>query len=96
MLGLGETRGEVLGVMADLRQKNCDVVTIGQYLPPSRRHLPAARLASPEEFTGLATAARELGFAAVAAGPLVRSSYRAAEVLAQACGSLTAVKKASC
>jgi lipoic acid synthetase len=87
MVGLGETRDEALAVMVDLRQVNCDLLTIGQYLPPSRAHLPAARFVPPEEFTELAAVARGLGFAAVAAGPLVRSSYRAAALLAEAVGS---------
>jgi len=84
MLGLGETPTEVRAVMADLREAGCEILTIGQYLPPSRRHLPVARLVPPEEFAELAAVARDLGFAAVAAGPLVRSSYRAAALLAEA------------
>jgi len=90
MLGLGETEAEVLQVMAELRQAKCDMLTIGQYLPPSRRHLPIARLVPPEKFAELAAVARDLGFAAVAAGPLVRSSYRAAALLAEAAGSSSA------
>jgi lipoic acid synthetase len=81
MLGLGETREEVRAVMADLREVDCEILTVGQYLPPSRRHLPAVRFAPPQEFEELAATGRELGFRAVAAGPRVRSSYRAEELV---------------
>lgn len=77
MLGLGETLDEVKAVMADLREHGCDMLTIGQYLQPSRDHLPVARYATPEEFEHLAEAGRSLGFTAVASAPLVRSSYHA-------------------
>jgi lipoic acid synthetase len=77
MLGLGETLDEVKEVMADLREHGCDMLTIGQYLQPSRDHLPVARYATPEEFEHLAEAGRSLGFTAVASAPLVRSSYHA-------------------
>ncbi len=77
MLGLGETLDEVKAVMADLREHGCDMLTIGQYLQPSRDHLPVARYATPEEFEHLAEAGRSLGFASVASAPLVRSSYHA-------------------
>jgi len=77
MLGLGETRDEVLAVLADLRAHGCEMITLGQYLAPSRHHLPVERYWTPEEFAGLGDAARALGFASVASGPLVRSSYHA-------------------
>jgi lipoic acid synthetase len=77
MLGLGETLDEVKEVMADLRQHGCDMLTIGQYLQPSRDHLPVVRYATPEEFEDLAEAGRSLGFSAVASAPMVRSSYHA-------------------
>ena len=77
MLGLGETRDEVLEVLRDLRAHGCDMLTLGQYLAPSRHHLPVERYWTPQQFDELGTAARELGFANVASGPLVRSSYHA-------------------
>jgi lipoic acid synthetase len=77
MLGLGETREEVLEVMQDLRVHDCAMITIGQYLQPSRHHLPVERFVEPMEFDELAVRARELGFWQVASGPLVRSSYHA-------------------
>lgn len=80
MLGLGETRDELLDVLADLRDANCDLLTLGQYLRPSPRHLPVARYVPPEEFDELARMARSLGFQQVASGPFVRSSYHAREL----------------
>ncbi|NMG29160.1 lipoyl synthase [Aromatoleum evansii] len=80
MLGLGETDAEVLATLRDLRAHGCDIVTLGQYLRPSSAHLPVDRYVSPAEFERLRDAALALGFAEVAAGPLVRSSYRADEV----------------
>lgn len=77
MLGLGETRDEVLEVLRDLRAHGCQMLTLGQYLAPSRHHLPVERYWTPEEFDELGSAARDLGFANVASGPLVRSSYHA-------------------
>lgn len=77
MLGLGEDDDEVLDALIELRAVGTDIVTLGQYLRPSRRHLPVMRWVEPETFDALADDARSLGFA-VAAGPLVRSSYRAA------------------
>ena len=79
MVGLGETRGELARTLADVRDHDCDLLTIGQYLRPSRKHLPIVRYYSPEEFDELADEARSLGFAHVEAGPLVRSSYHAGE-----------------
>ena len=77
MVGLGETQGEVFAVLADLRASGVDLVTIGQYLRPSERHLPVERYYSPAEFEPFITRGRELGFQHVEAGPLVRSSYHA-------------------
>ena len=77
MLGLGEERREVEQVLRDLRDHHCDMVTIGQYLQPSRHHLPVARYWEPAEFASLGDYARDLGFTSVASGPLVRSSYHA-------------------
>jgi lipoic acid synthetase len=77
MVGLGETRAELRQLFADLRQAHCDLLTIGQYLQPSRDHLPVTRFVPPEEFIELRGEALALGFRAVAAGPFVRSSYQA-------------------
>lgn len=77
MLGLGEERSELLATMRDLRAVDVNVLTLGQYLRPSARHLPVARYYRPEEFGELAEAGRTMGFAHVEAGPLVRSSYHA-------------------
>jgi lipoic acid synthetase len=80
MLGLGETTEEVIETLADLRAIGCDLVTIGQYLRPSARHLPVERYLPPSEFDELARIARALGFREVASGPFVRSSYHADEL----------------
>lgn len=77
MLGLGETIDEVIETLKDLRAVGCQIVTLGQYLPPSLKAFPVARYVSPEEFEALGRTARELGFRYVASGPLVRSSYYA-------------------
>ncbi|MCB4377518.1 MULTISPECIES: lipoyl synthase [unclassified Synechococcus] len=79
MLGLGETRDEVIATLNDLRAVDCQRLTLGQYLRPSLQHIPVARYWTPEEFDELAAVARELGFAQVRSGPLVRSSYHAAD-----------------
>ena len=79
MLGLGETRDEVIAAMQDLRRADCQRLTLGQYLRPSLAHIPVARYWTPEEFEDLAVVARGLGFAQVRSGPLVRSSYHAAD-----------------
>ena len=81
MLGLGETIGEVLGVMRDLRAHSVDILTLGQYLRPSPKHLPVVRYVPPEEFDELRRAGLEMGFAHVESGPLVRSSYHAARAV---------------
>jgi len=83
MVGLGETEEEVLAVMRDLRRSGCDILTIGQYLAPSRTHVPVARFVEPDEFHRWQRLGREMGFAAVAAGPFVRSSYLAESVFAE-------------
>jgi lipoic acid synthetase len=82
MLGLGETADEIRACLADLRAAGCDIVTIGQYLAPSASHHPVARFVDPGEFAAWEAEARTLGFAAVASGPFVRSSYQAESVFA--------------
>jgi len=77
MLGIGETIAEVEQVMADLRAHNVDMLTLGQYLQPSREHLPLERFVTPQEFDELAVLGKKMGFKHVASGPLVRSSYHA-------------------
>jgi lipoic acid synthetase len=77
MLGLGEARSEVEQVMRDLRDQGCEMLTLGQYLQPSRDHLPVARYVSPQEFDELRELGETLGFSNVASGPMVRSSYHA-------------------
>ena len=77
MVGLGEAPAEILAVMRDLRAVQCDLLTIGQYLRPSLRHLPVVRYYHPEEFTALKRQGEAMGFVHVEAGPLVRSSYHA-------------------
>ncbi|MFC8936237.1 lipoyl synthase [Rhodococcus sp. NPDC057135] len=84
ILGLGETTDEVILTLTDLRAAGCQLITITQYLRPSSRHHPVERWAPPEEFTMLDGVARELGFLGVMSGPLVRSSYRAGRLHAQA------------
>ena len=79
MLGLGESRDEVIATLKDLRSVDCQRITLGQYLRPSLEHIPVARYWTPQEFDALADVARELGFAQVRSGPLVRSSYHAAD-----------------
>jgi len=79
MLGLGETQEEVIAAMRDLRAVECQRLTLGQYLRPSLAHIPVDRYWTPQEFEALAVIARELGFAQVRSGPLVRSSYHAAD-----------------
>lgn len=79
MVGLGETRAEITQVMRDLREVQCDVLTIGQYLRPSKEHLPLERYYTPAEFAELKDEGLALGFSHVESGPLVRSSYHADE-----------------
>lgn len=80
MLGLGETTEEIFETLADLRAIECDLLTMGQYLQPSMRHLPVERYLPPSEFDELGRMARKLGFLEVASGPFVRSSYHADEM----------------
>ncbi|HHY07638.1 MAG TPA: lipoyl synthase [Corynebacteriales bacterium] len=84
ILGMGETNTEVEEALRDLHSAGCDIVTITQYLRPSRLQRPIDRWVTPEEFLELADLAREIGFAGVMAGPLVRSSYRAGMLYAEA------------
>jgi lipoyl synthase len=87
ILGLGEERDEILAAMADLREADCELLTITQYLRPSPRHHPVERWVHPEEFVELRDAALGLGFAGVMSGPLVRSSYRAGRLYREAIAS---------
>ena len=89
MLGIGETVGELFEVLADLRTIDCDVLTLGQYLAPTLKHIPVARFLPPEEFDDLAQRARLMGFKQVVAGPFVRSSYHAGDMVPTAEGVLT-------
>ncbi len=84
ILGMGETRAEVGAALRDLRDAGCELSTITQYLRPSSRHHPIERWVEPHEFDELAVEAEQLGFAGVMSGPLVRSSYRAGRLYAQA------------
>jgi lipoic acid synthetase len=79
MLGLGEREEEVLTAMRDLRASKCDILTLGQYLQPSLKHLPVMEFVTPEKFAEYKVRAEELGFVHVASGPMVRSSYHADE-----------------
>jgi len=79
MLGLGEREEEVLGAMEDLRAAGCDILTLGQYLQPTLKHLPVVEFVSPEKFAVFGNSARQMGFVHVASGPMVRSSYHADE-----------------
>jgi lipoic acid synthetase len=81
MLGLGETENEIKKTLLDLKYAGCMLLTLGQYLAPSQNHVPVARYVPPEEFEIWAETARGMGFTSVAAGPLVRSSYRAEEMM---------------
>ena len=91
ILGLGEERDELLATLRDLVEVGVSIVTLGQYLRPSRDHLPVARYYHPDEFAELAVVGRQLGFAHVESGPLVRSSYHARR---QADAAATAVAPA--
>ena len=79
MLGLGERKEEVMVAMQDLRGAGCDILTLGQYLQPTLKHLPVIEFVPPEHFSALGSVAREMGFVHVASGPMVRSSYHADE-----------------
>jgi lipoic acid synthetase len=84
MLGLGENEGQVRETLKDVRRAGCLYLTLGQYLAPTRDHLPVARYVTPQEFEKWAAVARSMGFRGVASGPLIRSSYRAEEMV-EAC-----------
>jgi len=77
MVGLGETKEEIIDVMKDMRKYNIDMLTIGQYLQPTKYHAPVKRYVTPAEFDEYAALGKEMGFNSVASGPLVRSSYHA-------------------
>jgi lipoic acid synthetase len=79
MLGLGETQEELFTAMEDLRGAGCDILTLGQYLQPTLKHLPVVEFVSPEKFNEFGEHARQMGFVHVASGPMVRSSYHADE-----------------
>jgi lipoic acid synthetase len=79
MLGLGETEEELFQAMHDLRNSNCDILTLGQYLQPSLKHLPVIEFVTPEKFAEYKVCAEQMGFVHVASGPMVRSSYHADE-----------------
>jgi lipoic acid synthetase len=79
MLGLGETEGELFTAMEDLRRANCDILTLGQYLQPTLKHLPVIEFIAPVKFEEYGERARAMGFVHVASGPMVRSSYHADE-----------------
>jgi lipoic acid synthetase len=83
MLGLGESKNEIIAVMKDLRSTGCDCLTLGQYLPPSLKHHPLVRYITPQEFDEYRTIGEELGFHCVFSAPSVRSSFRAAEMYQQ-------------
>jgi lipoic acid synthetase len=84
MVGLGETRAELLDTFGDLRRQAVDVLTVGQYLRPTMKHLPIERYVTPDEFAELKAEAKAMGFAHVESGPLVRSSYHAHEQVERA------------
>jgi lipoic acid synthetase len=93
ILGLGETPEEIRNALTDLRAAGCDIVTITQYLRPSVRHHPVERWVTPGEFVTHAEFAERLGFAAVLAGPLVRSSYRAGRLYSKAVEARIAIER---
>ena len=77
MVGLGETNEEIIDLMKALKKVNCDIITIGQYLRPTKNHLPVQRYVHPDEFRNFKNIGIEMGFRHVESGPLVRSSYHA-------------------
>jgi lipoyl synthase len=91
IVGMGETDQDVVAVMRDLRDHRVDVVTIGQYLQPTERHLPLDRWVTPQQFSWMREQGEAMGFGSVFAGPLVRSSYRAEEQRLAAAGGAHAV-----
>jgi lipoic acid synthetase len=80
MLGLGESKEEVLDLLQDLREAECDFLTIGQYLQPHTKRLPVIRYIEPEEFETYRKTGEEIGFKVVSSGPFVRSSFHATEM----------------
>ena len=82
MVGLGERREEIIAVMTDLQKVGVSILTIGQYLQPTLKHLPVTEYITPEQFDNYAKIGKEIGFKKVISGPLVRSSYHADEYLA--------------
>ena len=96
MLGLGETEQEVIETMRDLRSIGVSILTMGQYLQPSSRHLPVMQYITPESFDWFAKVAKQMGFSYVAAGPLVRSSYRAGELFLQSCCDIILTRQPGC
>ena len=93
MVGLGETRAELGRAMSDVRATGCSLLTVGQYLRPTREQLPVDHYYEPAEFDEIAEEARELGFAEVASGPLVRSSYRADALYNVGVGRINPIQK---
>jgi lipoic acid synthetase len=88
MLGLGETLAEIMDTLGDLRGVDCNLLTVGQYLQPTPKHLPVERYLPPEEFTEIGRLAERMGFSHVASGPFVRSSYHADEAWQLASGGV--------
>ena len=86
MLGLGETEEELFQGLEDLLSAGCELLTLGQYLAPTRAHVPVARFVTPAEFDTYAKKARDMGFKGVASGPMVRSSYKAVDMLEASAG----------
>ncbi len=93
MVGLGETEDELFRAINDILAASCDILTIGQYLQPSLQHLPVKRFVTPEEFIKIEKKAYDMGFAAVAAGPFVRSSYQAEKLYRQSMKALSKGKE---
>ena len=89
MLGLGETQEELFTAMEDLRGAGCDILTLGQHLQPTLKHLPVAEFVSPEKFDEFGDRARQMGFVHVASGLMVRSSYHADEFTFTDCRGVT-------
>jgi lipoic acid synthetase len=84
MLGLGETKNEVVAVMHDLRQVNCDLLTLGQYLAPTRQNYPVMNFPTPQQFSDYIPIGMQMGFKGIASAPLMRSSFKANELYRKA------------
>lgn len=93
MLGLGESREELLSTLQDIRGAGCSLLTLGQYLAPSERHHPVIRYVPPEEFAEYETLALQMGFSAVASSPFVRSSYQAGRLYREAVARMESMRK---